>query len=131
MKDPVVLCVDDDPGMRGLYEAMLGRNGYEVIAVSNGHHALAVYQFGTNIDAVVLDCEMPGMNGYELAERLKELNPLLPIIMVSGTNPELEEMSPFVDASLMKGVPIRNILDRIELLLSERQEHASQLQLPC
>ncbi len=131
MKDPVVLCVDDDPGMRGLYEAMLGRNGYQVITVSNGYHALTAYQFSGDVDAVVLDCEMPGMNGYELAERLKELNPLLPIVMVSGTNPEMEEMSPFVDASIMKGVPIRNILDRIEMLLEERQQPPAHSQLPC
>ena len=130
MPDPVVLCVDDDPGMRGLYEAMFGRNGYQVIVVSNGDHALTVYQFARNVDAVVLDREMPGMDGDELAERLKQLNPLLPILMVSGTNPEIEEMSPFVDAALAKGVPIRNILDRIELLLAEREMPSARVELP-
>ena len=130
MPDPVVLCVDDDPGMRCLYEAMFGRSGYEVIVVSNGDHALTVYQFAKNVDAVILDREMPGMDGDELAERLKQLNPLLPILMVSGTNPELEEMSPFVDASLAKGVPIRNILDRVELLLAEREQPAEHVALP-
>jgi CheY-like chemotaxis protein len=129
MSDPVVLCVDDDPGMRGLYEAMFGRNGYQAIVVSNGDHALTVYQFARNVDAVVLDREMPGMDGDELAERLKRLNPLLPILMVSGSNPEIEEMSPFVDASLAKGVPIRNILDRIELLLAEREQPTARVEL--
>jgi CheY-like chemotaxis protein len=129
MKDPLVLCVDDDPGIRGLYEAVLGRNGYEVIAVSNGTHALTIYEFGAKVDAVVLDLEMPGMNGFELAERLKALNPLLPILMVSGSNPESEKTCPFVDAAIMKGVPIRNILDRIETLIAERREPPT-IQLP-
>jgi CheY-like chemotaxis protein len=130
MKDPLVLCVDDDPGIRGLYEAVLTRNGYEVIAVSNGTHALTVYEFGAKVDAVVLDLEMPGMNGFELAERLKALNPLLPILMVSGSNPEEEKLSPYVDAAIGKGVPIRNILDRIETLIAERRDPA-QIPLPC
>lgn len=131
MKDSVVLCVDDDPGIRELYQAMLNRNGYEIIAVSDAYQALTVYQFAGNVDIAILDLEMPGMNGYELAERLKMLNPLLPIVMVSSTDPELEEMSPFVDAAIRKGVPIRNILDRIELLLAEREGLPTESRLPC
>ncbi len=131
MRDFVVLCVDDDPGMRELYQAMLSRNGYEAIAVSDAFQALTVCQFTGNIDIVVVDLEMPGMNGYELAERLKTLNPLLPVVMVSSSDPELEEMSPFVDAAIRKGVPIRNILDRIELLLAEREDPPVELHLPC
>jgi CheY-like chemotaxis protein len=131
MKDPLVLCVDDDAGIRDLYEAVLSQNGYDVIAVSNASHALTVYEFGARVDAVVLDLEMPGMNGLELAERLKSLNPSLPILMVSGSNPEFQEMCPYVDAALRKGVPIRNILDRIGNLIAERRDRSSKSQLPC
>jgi len=131
MKDPVVLCVDDDPGIRELYQAMLSQNGYEAIAVGNAYQALTVCQFSGNVDIVIVDLEMPGMNGYDLAERLKMLNPLLPIVMVSSNDPEMEEMSPFVDAALRKGVPIRDILDRIELLLAEREDPPAELRLPC
>jgi len=131
MRDPVVLCVDDDPGMRELYQAMLNRNGYEAITVDNAYHALTVCQFKGNLDLVIVDLEMPGMDGNELAERLKMLNPLLPIMMVSGSNPETEELSPHIDAAVMKGVPIRNILDRIGLLLSERGTPPTRIQSPC
>lgn len=131
MRDPVVLCVDDDPGMRELYQAMLNRNGYEVITVDNAYHALTVCQFKANLDLVIVDLEMPGMDGNELAERLKMLNPLLPIMMVSGSNPETEELSPHIDAAVMKGVPIRSILDRIGLLLTERGNPPTEIQSPC
>ena len=131
MRDPVVLCVDDDPGMRELYQEMLSRNGYEAITVDNGYHALTVCQFKGNLDLVIVDLEMPGMDGNELAERLKMLNPLLPIMMVSGTNPDFEQTSPYIDAAIMKGVPIRNILDRIGLLLAEREDSPTEVRLPC
>ena len=127
----MVLCVDDDPGMRELYQTMLSRNGYEAILADSGHEALSVCQFGGNLDLVILDLEMPGMDGNELAERLKMLNPLLPIMMVSGSDPQSEELSPYIDAAIMKGVPIRNILDRIGLLLAEREVPATEVQLPC
>lgn len=120
MKLPTVLCVDDNAGIRELYEALLGRYGYEVIATSNGKQALDVFQaLGPEIDAVILDCEMPGMDGFELAAHLKRRSPQLPILMVSSLDPELQEMSPFVDAAILKGAPVRDIMDRIELLLAE------------
>ena len=129
MENPVVLCVDDDPGMRELYAAMLSRNGYEAITVGNGHQALTVCQFNANVDLAIVDLEMPEMDGNELAERLKTLNPLLPIMMVSGSNPELEEISPYIDAAVMKGAPIRNLLDRIGMLLADRRGPAAESQL--
>ena len=70
------------------------------------------------IDAVILDYEMPGMNGLELATWLKQRHPTLPIIMISGSHPELEQMTPFVDAAMGKGVPLRYILDRLQVLLA-------------
>ena len=119
MRCPTVLCVDDDAGIRQLYGALLGQNGYEVLAASNGRHALHVFQDREQqIDAVILDYEMPGMNGLELAVSLKQRQPTLPVIMISGSHPELEQMAPFVDAAMGKGVPLRNILDRLQLLLA-------------
>jgi len=119
MKALTVMCVDDDAGIRELYGALLGQNGYEVIAATNGRHALHVFESKEKeIDAVILDYEMPGMNGLELATWLKQRHPTLPVIMVSGSHPELEEMSPFVDAAMAKGAPLRHILDRLEVLLA-------------
>jgi CheY-like chemotaxis protein len=119
MKALTVMCVDDDAGIRELYGALLGQNGYEVIAATCGRHALHVFESKEEeIDAVILDYEMPGMNGLELATWLKQRHPTLPVIMVSGSHPDLEQMAPFVDATIGKGVPLRHILDRLQLLLT-------------
>src|ERR1700722_6031311 len=119
MKARTVMCVDDDAGIRELYGVLLGQNGHEVIAASNGRHALHVFESkGGEIDAVILDYEMPGMNGLELATWLKQRHPKLPVIMISGSHPELQQMAPFVDAAMGKGVPLRHILDRLQGLLA-------------
>jgi DNA-binding NtrC family response regulator len=119
MKSLTVMCVDDDAGIRELYGALLGQNGYEFIAASNGRHPLHVFETKENeIDAVILDYEMPGMNGLELATSLKHRHPTLPVIRVSGSHPDLEQMAPFVDAAMGKGVPSQHILDRLQVLLA-------------
>jgi CheY-like chemotaxis protein len=119
MKALTVMCVDDDAAIRELYGALLGQNGYEVIAANSGRHALHVFESKEKeIDAVILDYEMPGMNGLELATWLKQRHPKLPVIMISGSHPEPQEMAPFVDAALGKGVPLRHILDRLQVLLT-------------
>jgi DNA-binding NtrC family response regulator len=116
MKSLTVMCVDDDAGIRELYGALLGQNGYEVIAASNGRHALPVFETKENeIDAVILE---PGMNGLERATWLKQRHPTLPVIMVSGSHPDLEQMAPFVNAAMGKGVPLQHILDRLQVLLA-------------
>jgi CheY-like chemotaxis protein len=98
---------------------LLGQNGYEFIAARNGRHALHVFETnGNEIDAVILDYEMPGMNGLELATSLKHRHPTLPVIRVSGSHPDLEQMAPFVDAAMGKGVPSQHILDRLQVLLA-------------
>jgi len=123
VKSLLVLCVDDDIGMREFYGRLLGRQGYEVVSANSGLQALALVQSMKNpVDAAILDYELPGMNGFELAVRLKQHDPSLPILMISGSPPELEDMLPFVDAALSKGVPVQDILEGIGLLVSSRGE---------
>ena len=121
MKSPLVLCVDDDAAIREFYGRLLGREGYAVISAGSGSQALALVQSTKNsVDAAILDYELPGMNGFELAVRLKQHDPRLPILMISSCLPELDEMLPFVDAAMTKGVPVRHILEGIDLLVERR-----------
>jgi CheY-like chemotaxis protein len=123
LKSPLVLCVDDDAAIREFYGCLLGREGYEVIFAGTGLQALALVQSARNpVDAAILDYELPGMNGFELAVRLKQHDPGLPILMISGCLPDLEEMLPFVDAAMSKGVPVRSILEGVDLLVASRRK---------
>jgi len=122
LKPPLVLCVDDDPGIRELYGSMLVQEGYDVISAGTGRQALALVQArNETVDAAILDYKLPGMNGFELAVRLKQHDPLLPILMISSAFPDPEDMVPFVDSALLKGVPVNEILQGIGLLLASRR----------
>ena len=123
MKSPLVLCVDDDPGIREFYGSLLMQEGYNVISAGTGAQALTLIQSRKNsVDAAILDYKLPGMNGFELAVRLKQHDPRLPILMISSCFPDLEDMLPFVDSALTKGVPVNEILEGIGLLLASRHE---------
>jgi DNA-binding NtrC family response regulator len=121
MNRPTLLCVDDDAGIRELYEAMLGTYGYEVLVAEGGLQALNLFRSRTKeIDAVISDYEMPGMNGAQLAAELKRYDPEIPVIVISGS-PALEEIPYFVDAAVPKGASVEKIVDHIEVLLEARR----------
>lgn len=78
-----ILIADDDPVQRRLLEAMIRRFGYEVCVVDGGEEAVARLA-GTNggeIDAVVLDLMMPGLDGMGVLARLKDLGIERPVIV--------------------------------------------------
>ncbi|HTE87840.1 MAG TPA: response regulator [Terriglobales bacterium] len=122
MNRPTLLCVDDDPGIRELYETMLGTYGYEVLVAEGGLQALNLFRSKKKeIDAVISDYEMPGMNGAQLAAELKRYDPDIPVIVISGSLPVLEETPYFVDAAFPKGASVEKIVHHIEALLEARR----------
>ena len=80
-----VLLVEDEPGVRALAEVVLRKLGYTVLVAENGVEALRVWEESRGaIDVVLTDVIMPRMNGSELTKRLRELNPRLRILFMSG-----------------------------------------------
>src|SRR5829696_2234362 len=79
-----VLLVDDDILVSMGAADMLLDLGHSVTEAQSGPHALKLLEADAPFDAVVTDYAMPGMNGLELAQRIKEKNPKLPIILATG-----------------------------------------------
>lgn len=94
-----VLLVDDQEVVARALQSSLARGGFRVLLAGDGRQALAVLQREA-VDAVVTDAVMPGMGGVELAQRLRQLRPELPVLLISG----------FVDEpfDLPRGVPVLN-----------------------
>lgn len=80
-----VLAVDDELVVCQLHEKVLRRLGYEVVLCSSGMQALETFRRErARIDLVLTDMTMPGMNGAELARRIKQLSPATPVIICTG-----------------------------------------------
>ncbi|MBF4987688.1 sigma-54 dependent transcriptional regulator [Methylophilus sp. 14] len=78
-----ILAVDDEPHMRRLLEISLRQAGYRALSAGNGREALELIQ-QQQIDLVVSDLHMPGMNGLQLLEALRKQYERLPFIMVTA-----------------------------------------------
>ena len=107
----VVLMVDDEPAQRELFAFALRREGYCVLEARNGAEALDLATQAGHIDLVVSDVVMPVMRGPEMATRLRERFPEVPILFVSGflmneeLGPDAHTMQkPFVPKDLLKSV---------------------------
>lgn len=80
-----ILIVDDEEYLRLLCSRMLQRLGYSVILAQDGPHALEIYcERRGLIDGVILDLEMPVMDGIEVLEKLLDFDPAARVIMTSG-----------------------------------------------
>jgi len=85
-----VLVVDDDPVVGKSFERVLSGRGYAVITAQDGQEALNKLG-GESYDVVFTDIKMPGMNGLEVAERVRASQPWLPVVIVTGYGSEASE----------------------------------------
>ncbi len=80
-----VLVVDDDPTQRRLIQAVLDREGYEVVHAENGREALERLQHGGGADVVLLDLIMPGMSGLETLKEARTAGVRTPVVVLTAT----------------------------------------------
>ena len=78
-----VLVVDDDPVIGKSFDRVLTRKGYLVVSAENGQEALNKLA-KEEYDAVFTDIKMPGMDGLEVAERLRAKRPWTPVVIITG-----------------------------------------------
>jgi two-component system, cell cycle sensor histidine kinase and response regulator CckA len=84
-----ILLVDDEPLIRELGRAILGRQGYRVLLAEDGAVGVDVYRrYGDAIDLVLLDLSMPNMSGKEALSELRRLNPNVRVLIASGYSPD-------------------------------------------
>src|SRR3546814_8499825 len=79
-----MLLVEDNEEVGNFAEALLGELGHGVVRARNGQEALQLANGDLQFDLVFTDVVMPGMTGLELASKLKQQNPRLPIILTTG-----------------------------------------------
>ena len=79
-----VLLVDDDPNFRMIVYLSLKKLGYAVSVAGNAEEAVAIAAQNRDIQLLLTDVAMPGTNGVELAEKIREIRPHLKVLFISG-----------------------------------------------
>src|SRR5215475_16049679 len=82
MARPVILVVDDDPGVRDSFRLIL-EDHYDVVDVPDGPSALDLVRVSP-MDLVLLDIRLPGMDGIEVLERIKAIDERVEVILVTA-----------------------------------------------
>ena len=114
----VILSVDDEPSILNTRKQILNVAKYEVINAIDGETALEVFDAVPNIDLVLLDFAMPGMDGGMVAREMKKRRPSVPICMVTAHEAIVAKMTPVcVDCIVSKGTGPLYLLEKINQLL--------------
>ena len=114
-----ILCVDDHwSGLIGR-KMLLESNGYEVLEATGGDEGLRLF-LSHSVDAVVLDYQMPGMNGDAVAAKMKRAKSHVPIMLLSSYGPLPKSKLEAVDIFLSKSQPPKILLSTLQQLLNRR-----------
>jgi CheY-like chemotaxis protein len=115
-----VLVVDDEPPIVEFVRRVLETTGYEVASAESGQQALEIATGGGPFDALVTDLIMPGMNGDELARRLRASFPDLKVLYLTGFSDQLfkDKVTLWKDESFLdKPTTIKGLKEAVALLL--------------
>jgi DNA-binding response OmpR family regulator len=118
MSERRILVADDDPDIRGLLRELLDRRGFAVTEARDGQEALRLF-FDERPDLVVLDISMPGLDGWQTLERIRELSDV-PVVMLTAKDTELEKtrgLRAGADDYVTKPFGRQELLARLEALL--------------
>ena len=95
----LVLCVDDEEVGLQVRKILLERAGYRVLTGPEGYSGLELFM-NQPVDVVILDYSMPGMHGGEVALKMRQTKPEVPILLLSAYVGLPEEVSSLVDVYL-------------------------------
>lgn len=109
-QSPTVLIVDDKEVQRALVQIYLNQLGVNCLQANNGENAVEVFK-ANKVDLILMDVQMPVMNGFEASQIIKAHSPHTPIIALSGESGErkLEMISKFMDGRLEKPTSLNTL----------------------
>ncbi|MBA7622928.1 KDP operon transcriptional regulatory protein KdpE [subsurface metagenome] len=115
-----ILIVDDDLAMVRLIAQVLTKKGYEVLEAGSGQEALRIF-FAHKPDLVLMDVVMPGMDGWQTCNRIRDISPTIPIIMLTGKRKTEDDvvhgLEYGADEYLLKPVGNKELVARVRAVL--------------
>jgi two-component system response regulator CpxR len=115
-----ILCITDDEAILRYEKALLEKSGYSVLTASSKEQGLNLVAT-CHCDAVLLDYEMLGINGHQVASEIKRVKPELLFILLSGSAVPTHSLA-LVDALVPKLEASRQLLPTIAVLCSRSHD---------
>ncbi len=117
-----ILVVDDEEGIRLLYKEELEEEGYDVELATTGEEALEKLSKDSDVDLVLLDIKMPGMDGVEVLRSIKERWKNLPVVLCTAYPHYKQEFGTWAsDAYVVKSSDLRELKDVIKDVLAKNR----------
>ena len=124
-----VLLVEDDRELNKTVCAYLNQNGYETVGCLNANEAYDAMYGGTLFDLIISDIMMPGVDGFEFAQTVREQNPEIPLLFMTARDDFASKQRGFkagIDDYMVKPVDLDELLLRMQALLRRAKIAASK-----
>ena len=119
-----ILIVDDAKAVRDILSKALPLMGFEAAVASNGNEALNVL-LTNSFDLVLTDLEMPDLDGWTLAIRIKDKSPNTPVVLITGSEKEavMEGLKgSCIDSILFKPFMLEDLQKTVQIMLETRRK---------
>jgi two-component system response regulator CpxR len=116
----VILCVDDNEQELSVLKFMLATNGYKVVSATNGQEAIVIFA-EIAVDLVLADFVMPQMNGNQLVDRLKQMAPHIPMILLGDPQKMGSDLHAADVLLAKKNCSAQELLERIKVMSARKR----------
>jgi DNA-binding response OmpR family regulator len=113
-----ILCIDDEELGLEIRKIVLEREGYAVLTARDGASGLSIFN-SQEVDAVILDYAMPGLDGGQVAAAMRQKKPTVPILMLSAYVTLPENVRRMVNISTTKGDGAFTLIGMLKELLEK------------
>jgi len=130
MTAPFIMLVDDEIPFVETTTKRLAKRNFEVITAFSAEKALEKLKTNQNLDVIVLDIKMPGMDGIEALKEIKTVSPLIEIIMLTGhaaIELAIDAMKLGAYDFLMKPLDIEELISKVEIAAKKKWRHEEKI----
>ena len=130
MTTPFVMLVDDEAPFVETMTKRLEKRNLRIISALSGQEALEILKKNQNVDVVILDVKMPGMDGIETLGEIKKAYPLTEVIMLTAhatVESAIEGMKQGAFDYLMKPCEIDQLMAKVEQAAGKKRDHEEKI----
>lgn len=131
MANPFVMLVDDESDFIETMSKRLQKRGFKVLTATEGKEALELVGKNRNLEVMILDVKMPGMDGIEVLREMKKSYPLIEVIMLTGhatIESAIDGMKIGAFDYLMKPCNIEQLSQKVQEAVEKRRAQEEKIE---